>query len=202
MSNKTNLFFIIAGVVVVIGGIGIWLSMGSTPTYENVESARPFKGSSEATVIVEEFSDFQCPACKSAEDTVKLVTNEFGDKIKFEFRHFPLTTIHPQAFRAALAAECANDQGKFWEYHDLLYMNQPNFSPSELVSYAEGLGLNKETFKACLDSRAKNDVVRADMAEASSRQVNATPTFYVNGQVVQNWTQLRDVISAALGEQN
>ncbi len=71
-----------------------------------------------------------------------------------------------------------------------------------MVSYAEGLGLNKDTFKACLDSRAKNDVVRADMAEASSRQVNATPTFFVNGQVVQNWNQLGDIISAALGEQN
>ncbi len=202
MSNKTNLFFIIAGVVITIGAIGIWLSMGSAPTYENVNSPRPVKGSSEAKVVVEEFSDFQCPACKSAQDTVKRVINEFGDQIRFEFKHFPLTTIHPQAFRAALASECANDQGKFWEYHDLLFINQPNFSPSELVSYAEGLGLNKDTFKACLDSRAKNDVVRADMAEASSRQVNATPTFFVNGQVVQNWNQLGDIISAALGEQN
>lgn len=202
MSNKTNLFFIIAGVVITIGGIGIWLSMGSAPTYENVNSPRPVKGSSEAKVLVEEFSDFQCPACKSAQDTVKRVINEFGDQIRFEFKHFPLTTIHPQAFRAALASECANDQGKFWEYHDLLFINQPNFSPNELVSYAEGLGLNKDTFKACLDSRAKNDVVRADMAEASSRQINATPTFFVNGQVVQNWNQLGDIISAALGEQN
>lgn len=202
MSNKTNLFFIIAGVVITIGAIGIWLSMGSAPTYENVNSPRPVKGSSEAKVVVEEFSDFQCPACKSAQDTVKRVINEFGDQIRFEFKHFPLTTIHPQAFRAALASECANDQGKFWEYHDLLFINQPNFSPSELVSYAEGLGLNKDTFKACLDSRAKNDVVRADMAEASSRQVNATPTFFVNGQVVQNWNQLGDIISAAIGEQN
>ncbi len=202
MSNKTNLFFIIAGVVITIGGIAIWLSMGSAPTYENVNSPRPVKGSSEAKVVVEEFSDFQCPACKSAQDTVKRVINEFGDQIRFEFKHFPLTTIHPQAFRAALASECANDQGKFWEYHDLLFINQPNFSPSELVSYAEGLGLNKDTFKACLDSRVKNDVVRADMAEASSRQVNATPTFFVNGQVVQNWNQLGNIISAALGEQN
>lgn len=202
MSNKTNLFFIIAGVVITIGAIGIWLSMGSAPTYENVNSPRPVKGSSEAKVVVEEFSDFQCPACKSAQDTVKRVINEFGDQIRFEFKHFPLTTIHPQAFRAALASECANDQGKFWEYHDLLFINQPNFSPNELVSYAEGLGLNKDTFKACLDSRAKNDVVRADMAEASSRQVNATPTFFVNGQVVQNWNQLGDIISAAIGEQN
>lgn len=201
MTNKTNLFFIIAGVLVVIGGIGIWLSMGDAPTYQNVDSSRPFKGSAEAAVIVEEFSDFQCPACKSAQDTVKRVTSEFGDKIRFEFKHFPLTSIHPSAFRAALASECANDQGKFWEYHDLLFMNQPKFSPSELVSYAEGLGLDRESFSACLDSRAKNDVVRADMAEASSRQVNATPTFYVNGQIVQNWNQLSDVISAALGEQ-
>ncbi len=202
MTNKTNLFFIIAGVIVVIGGIGIWLSMGSAPTYENVASERPFKGGAEATVVVEEFSDFQCPACKAAQDTVKQIVNEYGDRIKLEFKHFPLTTIHPQAFRAALASECANDQGKFWEYHDLLFMNQPSFSPSELVSYAEGLGLNTESFSACLDSRAKNDVVRADMDEGKSRQINATPTFFVNGQIVQNWTQLSDIISAALGEQN
>lgn len=200
MPNKTNLFFIIAGVIVFLGGVGIWLSMNDRPIYQNVNSDRPFQGSATATVVVEEFSDFQCPACKSAQDTVRMIISKFGDKIRFEYKHFPLTSIHPYAFRVALAAECANDQGKFWEYHDLLFMNQPKFSSNNLISYAESLGLDRESFSACLNSRAKNDVIRADMAEASNRQVNATPTFYVNGQVVQNWNQLGDIIKTALGE--
>jgi len=200
MSNKTNLFFIIAAIILVVGGVAIWLTQEDKPVYENINSPRPYLGQAEAIVLVEEFSDFQCPACKSAQDSLKNVVAKYGDRIRFEYKHFPLTTIHPQAFRAALASECANDQGKFWEYHDTLFSNQPNFSRAELLAYAESLGLEINSFTACLDARAKNDLVRADMAEASSRRISGTPTFFVNGQLVQNWGQLDQVVAAALGE--
>ncbi len=200
MSNKTNLFFIIAAIILVVGGVAIWLTQEDKPIYENINSPRPYLGQAEATVLVEEFSDFQCPACKSAQDSLKNVVAKYDDRIRFEYKHFPLTTIHPQAFRAALASECANDQGKFWEYHDTLFSNQPNFSRTELLAYAESLGLEINSFTACLDARAKNDLVRADMAEASSRRISGTPTFFVNGQLVQNWGQLDQVVAAALGE--
>lgn len=201
MDKKTKLFLIIAGVIIVLGGVGIWLSQDKENTYIQVDSERPYQGSSTAQVLIEEFSDFQCPACKSAENTAGLVASKYADQIKFTYRHFPLTQIHPLAFRAALAAECANDQGKFWQYHDVLFLNQPKFSRAELLSYAEGLGLNMESFNACLDERAKEAVVKADMDEAMSRNINATPTFFVNGEIVENWTQLEQVVIAELAKQ-
>ncbi|MDZ4229757.1 MAG: thioredoxin domain-containing protein, partial [Candidatus Veblenbacteria bacterium] len=102
---------------------------------------------------------------------------------------------------AALAAECANDQGKFWEYHDQLFDKQPNFSRDELVVYATELGLTIEGesgFAACLDSRAETDVVRADMREGDQRKVSGTPTFFLNGEAVQDWSQLKAIIQAKL----
>lgn len=202
MEKKVKLFISIAGVIIVLGGLGIWLSQDKEHTYVQVDSERPYQGSSTAQVFIEEFSDFQCPACKSAENTAQLVTSKYADQVKFVYRHFPLTQIHPLAFRAALAAECANDQGKFWQYHDLLFLNQPKFSRAELLSYAEGLGLNMESFNVCLDERAKEHVVKADMDEAMSRNINATPTFFVNGEIVENWTQLEQVVIAELAKQN
>lgn len=199
--TKQLKIFIIVTTVIVVGGI-IWavLSMRGGAPYQDISSARPWLGSVEARVIVEEFSDFQCPACQNAQPTVKQVTKEFGDQIRFEYKHFPLTRIHPRAFTAALAAECANDQGKFWEYHDLLFGNQPNFSSSDLESYALSLSLDMESFSACLDSRAKADIVRADIDEAESRGINSTPTFFVNGKKLNNWGLLEEEIKAALGE--
>lgn len=200
MTKQLKIFIIVAAVIVVGGIIWAVLAMRGGTDYPEINSARPFLGSAEAMVIVEEFSDFQCPACQSAQLTVKQVAKEFGDQIRFEYKHFPLTRIHPRAFTAALAAECANDQGKFWEYHDLLFANQPNFSSSNLESYAISLSLDVESFSACLDNRAKADIVRADIDEAESRGVNSTPTFFVNGKKLNNWGLLGEEIKAALGE--
>jgi len=179
--------------IVVVVGIGwlIWQQQANIPDYNGMAGPRPVKGNAAATIVVEEFSDFQCPACKSAQPTAEDVINTFGDKIAFYYKHFPLTAIHPFAFRAALAAECANDQGKFWEYHDVLFQNQPNFSEDELVRYAGDLGLDGTSFSACVESRARQDVVRADMREGDNRNISGTPTFFVNGEAVADWTQLK-----------
>ncbi len=187
------------GVVVVLG-LGAWwvFSASNVPNYPKVDSPRPTQGSVSARVKVEEFSDFECPACKAAEPTAQDVIKTFGDQILFSYRHFPLVTVHYQAFTAALAAECANDQGKFWEYHDSLFQHQPNLSKSDLKTYAADLKLNPDSFGACLDSRAKTDVVRADIAEGDKRGGNATPTFFVNGQRVADWSKLKDIIQQAL----
>jgi protein-disulfide isomerase len=202
MDKKIKLFLIISGAIIVLGGISILLLPDKKGMYVQVDAPRPFQGSSTAQVVIEEFSDFQCPACKSAENTAQLVVSKYVDQVKFIYRHFPLTQIHPFAFRAALAVECANDQGKFWEFYDLLFLNQPKFSRVELLSYAEGLGINMESFNTCLDERAKEQVVKADMDEAISRNINATPTFFVNGKIVENWTQLEQVVIIELAKQN
>jgi protein-disulfide isomerase len=191
--------YLIAGVVAAFALVGWWVfSASNVPDYPKVDSPRPTLGSASARVKVEEFSDFECPACKAAEPTVAEVLKTFGDQIYFSYHHFPLVTVHLQAYTAALAAECANDQGKFWQYHDSLFEHQPQLSKSQLKQYAADLKLNTESFNACLDSRAKQTQVRADMAEADKRGVNSTPTFFVNGTKVQDWTKLKEIIQSAL----
>jgi len=122
----------------------------------------PVLGNKNAKVTVIEFSDFQCPFCKSYFDqTHKQLNDEYvkTGKIKFAYRHFPLTSIHPNAQKSAEASECANEQGKFWEFHDLLFKNQDIWSPkaaadaaTDWVSYAGNLGLNPSQFESCLSS--------------------------------------------------
>jgi len=190
------------GLVVIVALVGILMAASSKPPYRGGdETARPTQGPTDATLVLEEFSDFQCPACKSAQSTLKDVLATFGDRLNFRYYHFPLVTIHTQAFRAALAAECANDQGKFWEYHDLLFDNQPNFSRDDLVAYARQLDLNidgESGFAACLDARAKTDIVRADMREGDNRNIGGTPTFFLNGEMVEDWSKLKELIQAKL----
>lgn len=178
--------------------VWIWRASANRPHYPEVNSPRPILGKADAAISIEEFSDFQCPSCQAAQGTVKDVVQTFGDRIVFRFRHFPLLQVHTQAFRAALASECANDQGKFWEYHDKLFEVQPAFSRSELVSYARDLGLDEASFSACLDSRAKSGVVRDDMRDGEQRNVRGTPTFFVNGEAIADWTKLKQIIQGKL----
>lgn len=190
-------WLVFSGIVVVIVGYIIWQQVNK-PFYPDINSPRPVRGDTNSKVTVEEFSDFECPACKAAQPTVDDVLSTLGDKIKFEYKHFPLVSVHPQAFRAAQASECANDQGKFWEYHDALFQHQPDLSSSQLKSYAADLKLDATKFAACLDSGAKTGVVRADMQEGNQRGIDATPTFFVNGEKVDNWQNLKSIIQAKL----
>lgn len=197
--NKTQKTQLTWGVIVVIA-ITIVVAYTSTrPTYEGTPGPRPFKGAEDAAVLVEEYSDFQCPACGAAYPLLKGVADTYGDQIRFEYNHFPLTRIHPNAMIAALASECANDQGKFWEMHDGIFENQKDLSKSMLKSLAGEIGLDTESFNACLDSRAHKDIVEADISEGTKRGVNATPTIYINGEKI-NPATIYDTIDKALAE--
>ncbi len=205
--NRTAKIWTFALVLIVTAIVLLWFWQSSNkPAYPEINSPRPSLGSPEARVKVEEFSDFQCPSCGSVESIIKEIITTFGSRIVFYYKHFPLVSIHPYAFRAALASECANDQGKFWEYHDLLFANQnvggsPRFSRDELIGYAKELNLEQDKFTACLDSRAKEKVVRDDMAEGNARNLNGTPTFFVNGEQVQfkeSFSELKDIIQKKL----
>ena len=178
-------------------GIALFVS-ACTPEYSDPKPPRATHGNPQATVVVEEFADFQCPACGAAYGLVKELTEKFGDTVYWKFYHYPLTSIHPYAFNAALAAECANDQGKFWEYHDKLFENQQKLTSGDLYDYAGQLGLNVDSFKACVKSRAKSPTVRADMDLGDQRGVNSTPSFYVNGVLIEDWSALETRINAAL----
>lgn len=142
----------------------------------------PFFGNPEAKVVVVEFGDFGCPFCKqNAPDLVK-IRNEYADKIKFIWRDFPLTYLHPEALMAAEAASCANEQGMFWPYHDLLYSKQGQYKEEiDMIAYANDLGLDESRFKDCLSGTRYESEAQIDFQDGIRLGVKGTPTFYVNG---------------------
>lgn len=145
-------------------------------------------GNKKVTLI--EYGDFQCPACKSYYPIVQQIKQAYGDDIKFQFRNFPLTQIHPNAFIGHRAAEAAGKQGKFFEMHDLLYEQQDSWSrasdPSSVLhSYAEQLSLNIDQFKKDMTSPDIAAIINADIKEAQDVGANSTPTFVINGRKIE-----------------
>jgi protein-disulfide isomerase len=142
----------------------------------------PILGSENAPITIIEFSDFQCPYCEKWEKEVygKLL-QDYGDKIRFVYRDFPLTSIHPQAQPAAEAADCANEQGAFWKYHDKLFGMEYPLGADTYVKYASELGLDMDKFQQCLTERRYQAEVTADLEYATNLGVNSTPTFFING---------------------
>jgi len=143
----------------------------------------PTKGSESAPVTIIEFSEYQCPYCKRFFDqTLSLIEKNYIEtgKVKYVFRDFPLS-FHQYAQKAAEASECADEQGKFWQYHDKLFENQNALSVESLKQYAKDLGLNAAKFDSCLDSGAMASEVQKDFADGSEYGVSGTPAFFING---------------------
>jgi protein-disulfide isomerase len=139
------------------------------------------QGPADAPLTLLEYGDYECPYCGAAYPIVKQVQSRMGDRLRFVFRNFPITTSHPHAERAAEAAEAAASQGRFWEMHDLLYENQTRLEDADLHRYAEQLGLDIQTFAEDLANGAHMGRVREDFMSGVRSGVNGTPTFYVNG---------------------
>jgi protein-disulfide isomerase len=134
-------------------------------------------------VLLVEYSDFQCPSCKYARPYIQQLVKAYEGKVRFVFRHFPLD-MHPRAFGAAIAAECAAYQGKFWPFHDQLFDQQEVWVAAAdprilFAQYAENLGLAVDKFQACLDGAAAPEAVKRDMAEGGAWDVNSTPTLFI-----------------------
>ncbi|MDD5341392.1 MAG: thioredoxin domain-containing protein [Patescibacteria group bacterium] len=143
----------------------------------------PFIGNKDAKIVIVEFGDFQCPICKAEAPIIRnLVRN--NSSIKLIYRNFPNPVAHPDAITAALAAQCANEQGKFWEYYDLLFANQNDLSTTALNTMASTLGLNTTQFSQCLTNGKYFSVIQSDMQDGLSLDISATPTFYINGTKV------------------
>ena len=145
------------------------------------------RGGERAAVTLEEFSDFQCPACGGLDPGLRSISRDYGERVRWVFRNFPLTTIHKYAFIAARAAEAAGAQGKFWEMHDILYDNQKEWvdspEPRDLFdTYASRLGLDVQKFKADLDRQDLADRIKADYDRGNSLNVKGTPTIFINGR--------------------
>jgi len=142
------------------------------------------RGPKEAPVAMVEFSDFQCPFCKSVLSTIKQVMDSYPGKIRWVFRDFPIVSLHPTAPKAHEAARCAGEQGKFWEYHDQLFERSPRHSPQELKQYAQELKLDGSAFAQCLDSGKYQAEVNSDGQEGTRFGVTGTPTFFINGRLL------------------
>lgn len=139
------------------------------------------QGAESASVEIVEFGDYECPHCGDAYPVVKEIEETFGDQIKFAFRNFPLQEAHPLALPAALAAEAAAQQGKFWEMHDAIYENQYRLDEEIFDELAETIGLDLDKFKDDANSDETRQKVEDDFESGIRSGVNGTPSFYVNG---------------------
>ncbi|MFA6304442.1 MAG: thioredoxin domain-containing protein [Patescibacteria group bacterium] len=198
MNLLKKYWWILATVAVILIVYFVFFS-GPKVEYAELNTDPHIFGNPEASVVLTEFSDFQCPACGLAYTTVKVLMNHYADKIKFQYRHFPLSSIHPYAFKAAVASECASDQGKFWEYHDLLFVNQQALTKADLLAYAGKVeGLDVALWQDCLASGVKEARVQTDIATAKKEGYNSTPTFILNGQKVADWGTLPEMVQALI----
>ncbi|MBW3023109.1 DsbA family protein [Candidatus Woesearchaeota archaeon] len=200
-AKKTKAVIIVMVVLVLaVVAYAIYVNIGVKNTYPDVYIPKPYAGNTTAKVVLTEYSDFECPACGYAEPIVRTLRAEFKDDVAFRFVHFPLTNIHPNALSAAEASECANDQGKFWEYHDKLYENQKNLGRETYLNIAKEVDLNMTSFTACLDGGAKKEIVLKDLREAISKNLRGTPSFFVNDIYVENYAyeNIRNMIKEEL----
>ncbi|MEK7103103.1 MAG: thioredoxin domain-containing protein [Patescibacteria group bacterium] len=216
-SNLKQIALWILGALVVLGII-IGIAIATTP---NGASSTPpvsndtlpvagdwLKGSKDAKVQVIEYSDLQCPACSGYDRNIKQLTAEFGDKIGFTYRHFPLKSIHKNAERASWAAEAAGSQGKFWEMHDKLFDTQSQWSDesdplNRFIGYAKDLGLDENKFKTDFNSSSLHDKVNAQLAAGERAGVDATPTLFLNGKKIElprSYNDLKNLVQAALDQ--
>lgn len=139
------------------------------------------RGSAAAPVVIVEFSDFQCPYCRTVAPTLKVLLTKYAGRVSLAYRDFPLREIHPQAQQAAEAARCAGEQDKFWEYHDLLYADGAKLDAGSLAGQARSLGLDGPRFVSCLASGKYRQAVEEDMEAGSKAGVEGTPAFFING---------------------
>ncbi len=163
------------------------------PRVEVAEAGSPAKGGpAGAPVTIIEFSDFQCPFCGRVNPALEKAKETYGDKLRIVFRQFPLN-IHPQAPKAAEAALCAGDQGKFWEMHDALFADQQKLAVPDLKAKSAALGLDSAKFDACLDGGVKAAQVAQDLADGQKAGVSGTPAMFINGRFVSGAVPFEDL---------
>ena len=185
-------------VVVIILGVSVWgiLKIAKAPKKDmsiilnTISDTDWTDGNKQAKVILVEYSDFQCPACAAYYPVVKEVVKEYGDRIEFVYRHFPLSQ-HKNALPAAYASEAAGKQNKFWEMHDVLFEKQTEWesetNPTDLFSkYAESMGLNVDQFKTDMNSSEVRNKVESDLNGGNAANIDHTPTFFINGKEISN----------------
>jgi len=161
----------------------------------------PSHGPANAPLTIVEFADFECPYCGGLYKTLKVVEQSYPEKIRFVYRHFPLTTMHPHAQKAAEASLCANDQNRFWEFYDSMFSNQEKLSVDDLKKRAVDMKMDTAAFNTCLDSGAKAVAITKDVEEGRAAGVSGTPAMFINGRFMggnQPFADIRELIEDEL----
>lgn len=177
------------------------------------EGNLPILGNKDAKATLVLFSDFQCPFCEQIfKDSLPQIKKDYIDtgKAKLAFRHYPLVSIHPNAQKAAEASECANEQGKFWDYHDQLFLNQADWQGlssdealNKFVEYANNIGIDGESLRECVSSGKMEENVKKDIEDGTKAGVDGTPATFVNGMLISGavpYEQIKAQIETALKE--
>lgn len=229
--NRVGWIIFGAVIVLLLGGLVLWSRLSNpsidvssvdanaviAASEQNGQIADHVFGKADSKVVLIEYGDFQCPSCGNAHPQIKEVTEEYDDRVAFIFRNFPLTTIHPNARAASAAVEAAGLQGKYWEMHNLVFESQSAWQgltgtarTDAFIGYAQGLSLDISKFTTDLSSDSVNQKISFDQAIAKKLGINATPTFYLNGEklndadssaIVQGDSdKLRALLDAALSE--
>lgn len=189
---------IVALAVIAIVGGAVVLSGDKESSLDEGTLSNNFYGQEDGIVTVTEYGDFQCPSCAQFYPIVSQIKEQFADQIRFEFRHFPLVQIHPNAQAAHRAAEAAGNQGKFWEMHDLLYERQQSWSSgtnpaSVFESYAQEIALDMEQYRTEVSSSEILATINADVASGKDLDVTGTPTFFIDGQRIDDLNTVSSV---------
>ena len=205
-----NPWVIIGGIAVVLIGASIWYSsyIGEQAN-EGVSFEPHVLGNADSEVVLVEYSDFECPACGQFFPVVKDVLEQYGEQIRFEYKHFPLTSIHPYAVPAARAAEAAGQQGEFFAMHDLLFENQSTWANSSnpntfFTQYAKEIGLDMALFNQHMKASLITDKINDEFSAARAQGFTGTPTFTLNGERMQFQTfeEFVGQIEAAIGTES
>jgi len=179
--------------------IQIFLNAPESPVFKISTKDQPSLGNANAAVTIVAFTDYQCPSCAAIHPALERLVKESGDKVRLVARDFPLSQ-HAEAFKAAEAAEAAREQGKYWEYVQVLLQNQSSLSVEKLKSYATQLGLDRTRFDAALDSRKFAEMVQTDLDDGIKLGLKGTPSFFINGRRVtaKSYEELKESVNAAL----
>lgn len=218
MKNLGLLLATIVGSLVLVVGIAFFFSGKSSTTTTNegpapqekvLGEARLAKGPADAKVTIVEFSDFQCPACRAVQPLIKQIVNQYPNDVRFVYRHYPLVSIHPYAQLAAQASEAAAEQGKFWEFHDLLFEKQPEWAQlssatqveDKFVEYAGQMGIDSAKFREKIAADEIRQKVLADVADSQELNLSGTPSLFVNNTRVPAPGQLLTTVQSLLESQ-
>jgi protein-disulfide isomerase len=207
MSRVSKSLIVIVLAVAVAAGAAVYLSRqpdqpsetAAAPAHADIRGGGHFRGPENAALTLVEFGDYQCPSCGAFHPLVKEILNRYPQQVRFEFHHFPLISIHPNTMLASMTAEAAGEQGHYWEMHDALFEHQrewadsPNAEPI-FIALASRFGLDTNRFMQALRSPQVQDRILKDVTRGQDAKVEATPTFFINGERISVKLSMEDFV--------